>query len=507
MPLFGPPNVPRLAAKRDADGLIKALRYRNDTAIQVASARALGELGDPRAVEPLIQALAAGTSRAADALSQIGTPAVAPLIAALGGQTRAGRLAAAGALDRLGWKPDSGETGAAYWAAKEQWSRCAQIGEPAVAPLVRVLRDVPPGVVAAFRRIGSPAVGPLIAALADPAESTRERAATALGDIGDPRAVAPLIAALDVPGRRESARKAAARALGKLRDARAVDPLITALQDTGLPRVSTAAAEALGKIGDPRAVGPLLAAYHDMRAPTLGALVEIGAPAIEPLATALHSSQEASRRCAVLALHDIGGPSAVEPLITALHDESAPVRQAAAVALGKAGGTRVMEPLIAALHDDDDEVRGTAAEILEAWDTETVEAGLRPKHFWGQGDLITTARGQLVFPCSKCGALVMIPVGLAFKSLTHTVCGEPLTVPPVPCAEPSCHGVYQKCGGDVSAGETSVGSYYSSTEYRCEACGYLHGTAESDLDHNYSYRGPERCGVIRCSRCHRPAGF
>src|SRR5450756_1043634 len=88
MLLFGPPNVPRLAAKRDADGLIKALRYRNDVAIQVASSRALGELGDPRAVDPLLAILddkaSPALAAATEALGRLGDPrAVDPLIQAL----------------------------------------------------------------------------------------------------------------------------------------------------------------------------------------------------------------------------------------------------------------------------------------------------------------------------------------------------------------------------------------------------------------------------------------
>ncbi len=52
MPLFGPPNIAQLEAKRDAAGLIKALAYK-DAAIRIAAAEALAPLKDPYAVEPL----------------------------------------------------------------------------------------------------------------------------------------------------------------------------------------------------------------------------------------------------------------------------------------------------------------------------------------------------------------------------------------------------------------------------------------------------------------------
>ncbi|MGA8260548.1 MAG: hypothetical protein WB783_10075, partial [Arenicellales bacterium] len=48
-----PPNVAKLEAKRDVDGLIKALRCRKDGGITPsAAAEALGRLGDPRADAP-----------------------------------------------------------------------------------------------------------------------------------------------------------------------------------------------------------------------------------------------------------------------------------------------------------------------------------------------------------------------------------------------------------------------------------------------------------------------
>src|SRR5450759_2332909 len=88
MPLFGPPNVEKLKAKRDVKGLIKALGYQKDPAVRRAAAEALGQIGDARAVEPLIAALkdeSWGVRRAAaEALGQIGDARAAePLIAAL----------------------------------------------------------------------------------------------------------------------------------------------------------------------------------------------------------------------------------------------------------------------------------------------------------------------------------------------------------------------------------------------------------------------------------------
>ena len=57
MPLFGPPNVERLAAKSDVKGLIRALRYRGSSDVRSSAAEALGGIGDTRAVVPLEMAL------------------------------------------------------------------------------------------------------------------------------------------------------------------------------------------------------------------------------------------------------------------------------------------------------------------------------------------------------------------------------------------------------------------------------------------------------------------
>jgi len=80
----------------------------------------------------------------------------------------------------------------------------------------------------ALIRIGAPAVEPLIQALKDKDPVIRFGAADALGEIGDRRAVGPLIEALNDIGVRW---RAATDALGKIGDHRAVDPVIQASKD------------------------------------------------------------------------------------------------------------------------------------------------------------------------------------------------------------------------------------------------------------------------------------
>ena len=55
--LFGPPNVEKLKSKKDVKGLIKALQYGEDWQIRKDAAEAIGDIGDAKAVDPIIQVL------------------------------------------------------------------------------------------------------------------------------------------------------------------------------------------------------------------------------------------------------------------------------------------------------------------------------------------------------------------------------------------------------------------------------------------------------------------
>jgi HEAT repeat protein len=349
--LFGPPNVKEMKARRDVNGLIRALGYKKDEYVRKAAVYALGEIKDPRAVEPLIAAL----------------------------KDKDVRKAAAEALDHLGWKPAQDESAGWYWMAKHDWDKCVALGALAVEPLSAALKDkewkVRAAAARALGKIQDPrAVEPLIAALKDTDKDVREAAVYALGEIKDPRAVEPLIAALkDAEWR---VRTAADEALVKI-GAPAVEPLIAALKDKDSD-VRKAAAQVLGEIKDPRAVKPLSAALKDEEWDVCQAAAEalgkIKDPrAVDPLIAALKDTDKDVREAAVYALGEIKDPRAVEPLIAALKDENSDVRQAAAKALEKIKDPRAVEPLIAALKDYYSDVRQAAARALD-------RLGWKPAH-------------------------------------------------------------------------------------------------------------------------------
>jgi HEAT repeat protein len=163
-------------------------------------------------------------------------------------------------------------------------------------------------------------------------------------------------------------RVAAADALGKLGDPRAVEPLVSALGDDRAG-VRCAAAEALGKLSDTRAIEPLIKALgdgdYDVRGAAAGALGKLGdARAIESLISALGDGENGVRRAAADALGKLGDKRAVDSLVRALADREAPVRRAAVESLAGIGDVRATEPLVSALRDSTWNVQCPAARAL-----------------------------------------------------------------------------------------------------------------------------------------------
>lgn len=90
----------------------------------------------------------------------------------------------------------------------------------------------------------------------------RTAAAECLGEIGDPQATIPLLAALQET-RADEAPTWIVQALGQLADPRAVDALLAVMQETDLPSTRYTAIEALAQIGDRRAIEPIKQYLHD----------------------------------------------------------------------------------------------------------------------------------------------------------------------------------------------------------------------------------------------------
>jgi HEAT repeat protein len=205
MPLFGSPNVEKMKAKRDVKSLIKALGYKNYAVIREEAAKALGEIGDTRAVEPLAAAL---TDRFEDV-----------------------RKNAAEALDKFGWQPGHDQSAANYWVIKRNWAKCIEMGALCVNPLIEALwnldSSVQRGAVEALGKIGDPRAVQNLAGLFTSRYAVRDDrlyllAVEALGRIGSPSVVEPITVRL-VDANKE-VRQAAGRVLVAMYHSQALDP-------------------------------------------------------------------------------------------------------------------------------------------------------------------------------------------------------------------------------------------------------------------------------------------
>jgi len=240
--LVGPRAQETLIAALDDESSIR------DT-VQPTAARELGKIGDERAIEPLARAsMSEDTQVQAAAFASLGKIAVrlkdASSREAIRSALKRGldgkiRMRAAAALAAMGdsqgfdvlaailcsrdsvstrclaaWSLGETRTAAAAEAlvralgdeltADSVREALTKIGQPAVKPLLSVLRDgsglkdpKSNAAAAVLVRVGTPAVGPLVRSLEDGSVQERRWAPLILSQIGDEGAVEPLVAALD----------------------------------------------------------------------------------------------------------------------------------------------------------------------------------------------------------------------------------------------------------------------------------------------------------------------
>ncbi len=219
--------------------LIKALKV-IDMYIRRKAAIALGEIGDPIAVDPLIKAFKDKDNlvraHTVTALGKIGNPkAVDPLIEALKDNDYGVRRSALKALDKI--------------------------------------RD-------------AKAVAPIIEALGDKHDVIRGEAAMALGNFKDPKAVEPLIETLG--DNDYKVRFAALMSLGKIGDKKAVEPISRMLiEERGEPAICKEIAKTLITL-DWEPTNDEIGARYYIAEGKFEKCVEIGDPAVRPLISQMH---------------------------------------------------------------------------------------------------------------------------------------------------------------------------------------------------------------------------
>jgi HEAT repeat protein len=359
---------------------IDALRD-EDALKRWSAVKALASFSDPSAINGILRCLSDEDilvcDAAAEALAQIGSPAVPGLLEALkdsnpnvrGGAAEAlGKIKDASAVSPL---MDCLKDTAKPWLSEERICDIAvkaleSIGTKQALNAAKEWRKVhtPLHVTGTPEAMGSfydATLPELLTSLHNPNWDIRQEAATALKEqsktlrgTSHPQVQQMLAAALD--DNDWFVRWAVAESLAWIGDASAVSPLLKILNDPNwMVRVATI--RALLEIGDTRAVSGLVNALHDehhlVREVTAEALGKMAnATAVPGLLEALRDLQPFVRRAAVEALGHIGQKTAVSAMIPLLRDEDNQVRWSATEALGRLGDPAAVPELIARFNDD-----------------------------------------------------------------------------------------------------------------------------------------------------------
>lgn len=387
--------------------LLDALR-KGSSHLRFILAAALGETGDERIVQVLINNLREGPwitqKRSADALAEIGPPAIGPMARALGKaaapqdhwlMVALSRLRAPGLSMLEEVLVREGE--AFRWDKKDALAR---IGDP-LFPLYENLYRRPETDIRLFAvnclgdlALSRQADDLLLKALSDPSWSIRKVAADRLaergpsiverlnlvletgnedlrfwvtcvfrkmGDLG----ISYLIKALSDPNKNVA--YFAAASLGEVNSPEVVHPLIAALKDPFWP-VRKNASEALVRLADfsvPALINFVNDEDEDIQYWVLKTLKAIGRPALPHIIHLLKKGSEEQRFFAAKALGMIKDEQSVDPLIEALSDGHEWVRLYAAMALGELGDRRSIKHLIACLSDPSFKVHSAIHKVFE----------------------------------------------------------------------------------------------------------------------------------------------
>ncbi|BAI61846.1 hypothetical protein MCP_1774 [Methanocella paludicola SANAE] len=396
---LGKPDVNKLESRRDINGLVKALDYKNDTIVRQNAIKALAKIGGDSVVGSILTAFndrdAQVRCEAARAFKTIrNSRAIDPLKKLLRDEEPSVRACAAETLKSMNWIPGNDELSARFYIVISDWDKCADLGAIAVDPLMSVLNNLDKddlrrvNIIKALGKTGNAYA--IESVIKDPKNfDYLEKVAKAILNEPNPRYIEFLIK-LVAEGNKSGlasisiAADYAAKALGKIHDKRVVQLLINYLAtDIYLSR-ATNVVRALAEIGDPSAIEPLVnllepkrsrnsnsdrdfhvgvasaleklqwqpgkdrsGAYYWVWKKNWAKCVEIGSPAVEPLLADCSTHWEA-----IEALGLIGDKRAVIPLTGAFENiglggwEGAKLwYDVSANALARIGDTRAIEPL------------------------------------------------------------------------------------------------------------------------------------------------------------------
>lgn len=418
--------------------LIDSLK--NSEAIEGA-VMALGAIGDVRAGPYLLKVCKESRyiPLVVNTIAKWGLNCLPFVLPTLTDPENANRLIGLEILDAINWNPPANEDGARYWIAKNRWEKCADIGGPAVKPLIEVVQgndtELRQSAIQALGLIEhDEALNCLIDTLNDPdpaiqlasvislgcfkkTESAEalvgilgkdilsSSAAKSLENIGIP-AIDPLIISLKSSDTKVRIRSAQILKILNWQPETQEDQIfhLIALQDWDavarlgglafellvkeLERAEScgSAAEALVKISDPRVVGAIISAMKGKpsyaQRELAEALGKLGARAVDSILEAF-KQDDAPIYPLVLALGKTGDPRSIEPLTSFLGTRiPIPIRDIAAEALGDFGLPAV-DPILSAMVHQGLEPRsaGTALGRAGAKARDRIIAAMNNKRF------------------------------------------------------------------------------------------------------------------------------
>ena len=275
------------------------------------------------------------------------------------------RQAAALALDNLAWRPNTRRQQSEFWIAKQDWNRCAAVGDSAVAALsARVADAVPPIRHAAIQALaacrGLKAADALRALLRKGVhDNVRVAAITAIADQRRIELSGEILECLRNE-RHANVAAAAIQALKRLRVRPPVDILREVLH-TSDAALASVAASMLGDSNDPDAI-PLLTQVIE-RAPDVvrhSAIQALGrlraGGAVASLRSRLESdgADHDDRVLAAEALGEISGPVAFSVLLETVRQRPE-LRRAAEYGLELCASERALGPFLWELHIERDQ--------------------------------------------------------------------------------------------------------------------------------------------------------
>ncbi len=313
------------------------------------------------------------------------------LVEVLSDENSVVRMAAATALNELGWRPADDTLHARHAAALQEFQVVSTLGAAAIDPLLILLEDKDASLrMAALETLGqiggSRALKLFIEVLNDENPHVRAVAVQTLSKLNDPQAIEPL----SKLSRDQSweVRSATVDALQNIQSSQSIPALLPFARDDAAD-VRLRAVELLGNSGDARAITVLVAARVDeniavreaadislRKINTNWADTEEAKTAKPSLLAALKHEDDRIRTVAADILRAIGQTPAMNSYLTAesgsapqtavtvlaqtLRSANPELRQAAAEALGRTGDAGAVPFLVEALRDEDQFVREAA---------------------------------------------------------------------------------------------------------------------------------------------------